>query len=168
MVAVSAQLPIALLLAACDPAEPLPFIEVGGGETRFEPLAEGQPHTIVHGPQGGWHMLGSVRTHGFDEIVSIRFVIEAVEMDGAVVSDQYYRVQCIEDPDDPDALYYPGLYGYLDVEALAQGELDTPPELLSYQQVRLQMIVDDTLGHQAQASVQVQAEPDPDDLDMVP
>ena len=61
---------LSLLLVACsgDPkdGEPTipdlpPKIEIGTGETAFEPLEDGDTIYIVYGPQGGYHFNGSLR-----------------------------------------------------------------------------------------------------------
>ena len=42
------------------------FVELGEGDTSFTPKAEGDTFTLVHGPQGGWHIdvAGSVSGTG--------------------------------------------------------------------------------------------------------
>src|SRR6185436_3266908 len=35
--------------------------DIGTGEYEWVDLSEGDDVTMVHGPQGGWHILGSVR-----------------------------------------------------------------------------------------------------------
>jgi hypothetical protein len=61
--------PVSRLLAcglalACAEAEPA--IELGTGEIEFEPLSDGGEIEVVRGPQGGYHLLGSVRVAGID------------------------------------------------------------------------------------------------------
>ncbi len=53
---------VALLLASCEPAEPA--VELGTGLYAFEPLVEGEPIEVVFGPQGGYHLEGSIRVQG--------------------------------------------------------------------------------------------------------
>ncbi len=151
-----------------DPIEPTVAVTIGGGESSWEPLDDGSELTMVHGPQGGWHMLGSVRTQGMDAIIAVEYVITADEHDGAVISDNFYRVQSLTDPDDETVHTYPGMYGYLTVDELADGELDTPPELLSWQDVTLTMTVTDDSGRTASDTLQVVAAPDEEDLHLVP
>lgn len=43
-----------------------PAVELGTGTTAFAPLAEGDEVAIVQGPQGGYHLDGSVRATGVD------------------------------------------------------------------------------------------------------
>jgi hypothetical protein len=61
---------LALLASACgEPAPPEPFegtLEIGTGETAFEPLSEEQEVPLVFGPQGGHHVWISFRVTGFD------------------------------------------------------------------------------------------------------
>lgn len=60
-------LAIATLTAACtdDPCtQGAGVAELGTGESVFEPLADGADLPFVRGPQGGWHVLGSVRVRG--------------------------------------------------------------------------------------------------------
>lgn len=39
-----------------------PAVELGTGELAFVPLADGDELDVIFGPQGGYHVLGSVRT----------------------------------------------------------------------------------------------------------
>lgn len=60
---------VVLLFAGCaeEPSPPLePAVEVGSGELAFASLVDGGEILVVHGPQGGYHLVGSVRARGFD------------------------------------------------------------------------------------------------------
>ena len=138
-----------------------PEIEIGSGEGEWISLSEGDAVTMVHGPQGGWHMLGSVWATNVEQIVEIDFII-TVEETGAVVSDNDYRVALV--PEGECAGYFPGMYGYLAVSDIAEGELDTPPELLAYKTLIMSMTVTDIDGRTAYAERTVLAEPDPVDV----
>ena len=96
-----------------------PQVSVGTGDDSFVPLEEGDPVMMVHGPQGGWHMLGSVQVAHTTEVVNIRFVIDT--LDGVVVADNNLNVLLISE-EVPAACR---MYAYLSVEDLAQGDLDT-------------------------------------------
>lgn len=52
-----------LLLAACQGT---PRVELGTGELDFEALTPGQEIEVIRGPQGGYHLLASVRTQNLD------------------------------------------------------------------------------------------------------
>jgi hypothetical protein len=146
----------------CEEEELL--VEVGTGDLEFEPLEDGAPVTMVHGPQGGWHMLGSVQVGQTEPIVRVHYTIETVET-GVIIADNTYQVQLVSTGECGG--YFPGMYGYLDVTDLAVGEADTPPELLAYDAVRMAMSVEDTRGRLGSATIEVIATPDPADLDML-
>lgn len=62
---------IALVLLGCGPPpEPgdagPPALTLGTGDTTFEMLTEGGDIELVHGPQGGWHVVVAARFSGFD------------------------------------------------------------------------------------------------------
>ena len=135
-----------LFLFACTPsvddtagllcAGLAPSLVVGTGEREFETLDEGDEVIMVHGPQGGWHMLGSIQLFNTSPIVEIDFTITDIQS-GAVVSSNYYRVGLLME-DDCNG-YYPGMYGYLNVQDLVQEEMDTPPELLGGHELEMEM-----------------------------
>jgi len=50
-------------LLACDPNLP-PAVEIGTGEITFVPIEDDDTLEIIQGPQGGFHLLTSVRVHG--------------------------------------------------------------------------------------------------------
>ncbi len=148
------------LAATCACAEAA--VEVGSGDTTYEALAEGSALTMVHGPQGGWHMLGGARFSNLYEIVSIHYTIE-IAADGTVISDNNYRVQMVMDGECTG--FYPGMYGYLDVTALEDGAADTPPELLGGVGLILRMEVTDLEGRITADTLGVVAALDPADVD---
>jgi hypothetical protein len=141
---------------ACEPAT----IEVGTGADAFEAVAEGDPVTMVHGPQGGWHVLGSARVANLAPIVAIHYTV-TVEPEGVLVSDNDYRVQMLADGACGGT--YPGMYGYLNVSALATGDADTPPELLAGRTLGLRMEATDVAGRAATDELSVVAALDPKD-----
>jgi hypothetical protein len=49
-----------------DPYTGPPELILGTGESSFESLTDGQNIYVVQGPQGGFHLFGSVRTRGID------------------------------------------------------------------------------------------------------
>lgn len=141
---------------ACD----APNVLVGGGNTAFAAVDDGDEATLVHGPQGGWHILGSVWLENLERLVTIHFTVTVIE-NATVVSDNLYRVQSVQV--DPCTGYYPGMYGYLDVAAMAQGDADTPPELLAGKELLIRMDVVDLEGRTAADELRVLAVRDPAD-----
>ena len=138
-----------------------PEIEIGGGESEWETVAAGDGVTMVHGPQGGWHMLGSVWTANVDQIIEIEFTI-TVKSTGAVVSDNSYRVAQVTEGE--CTAYFPGMFGYLSIDEIVDGEADTPPELLAYETMIMAMTVTDAEGRTASTTLEIIAVPDPVDL----
>ena len=117
-----------------------PSIELGQGEREFEDFEEPYESVMIHGPQGGWHILASLRIHGMMEIVEVHYTIEHLET-GTFVSDNIYRLAVVSDGDCSG--YYPGLYGYLSVSEMYEDDLDTPPELLGGDTLRIRLRVTD-------------------------
>lgn len=138
-----------------------PTVAVGGGATAYAPLHDGDDATIVHGPQGGWHVLASGRIANTLNVVTITYTIHVLP-EGTPVSWNQYRVQLV--PYDACTGDYPGMYGYLDVSAMADGDADTPPELLVGRELELTLAVEDADGHAATSSVTVIGQPDPSDV----
>lgn len=136
-------------------------VTIGTGEFVWEDLGDDAPLTMVHGPQGGWHMLGSARVCGTRSVVTIHFTITHDESE-TIVSDNTYRVALVSDPGGCCG-HYPGMYGFLGVQELAEGELNTPPELLACAPVTLKMEVTDSGGRQLVTTTSVTAVPDPAD-----
>lgn len=144
---------------ALDPCPPA--VEIGTGDEQWEDIATDAPLTMIHGPQGGWHMLASVRIGGAAPEVHVRYQI-LHPASGTLVSNNSYNLALAMEDDCEGT--YSGMYGYLDVTALEDGELNTPPELLAGESLVIRMEVDDALGHAATAEKTVTAVADPKDL----
>ncbi len=135
-------------------------VSVGGGDTTYEPLSDGDPAMIVHGPQGGWHLLASARVRNTLNRVTITYTAKVLPEETPISWNQYgvqlqEQGSCTGD--------YPGMYAYLDVSDLAEGEADTPPELLEGKEIQLRLQVEDEDGRAAEASVTVIGALDPAD-----
>ncbi|MBT8493344.1 MAG: hypothetical protein KJO07_09835 [Deltaproteobacteria bacterium] len=63
-------LALVVLLGCGGDDEPViegpPRVELGSGESSFEPLVDGDEIEVVLGPQGGYHLVGSARVGGID------------------------------------------------------------------------------------------------------
>jgi hypothetical protein len=136
-------------------------IEIGTGGASFETLGAGDPVMMVHGPQGGWHILGSIRTWNTTPIIRIAYDIRAVDEDTYISQNEYHVMLAM---DEECSGYYPGMYGYLDVSPLAAGGLNEPAELLSYSSVEMSMSIEDQDGQTSSDTILVTAIPDPQDV----
>jgi hypothetical protein len=147
-------------LAACEGTEPSAVI--GTGEYAWQDLSPGDEVTMVHGPQGGWHILGSVRIDDMSPNVEIHYTITDVPS-GLVVSDNEYFVQQV--PLSGCKGEVVGRYGYLNLyDDLVSGEADTPWELLACHELTLTMAIDDpNWDKSVEASLDAIAVPDPSD-----
>jgi len=56
----------ALGLAACPSGSEDPGVLLGTGEVEFETVGDGDTMQVIRGPQGGYHLLGSVLVKGME------------------------------------------------------------------------------------------------------
>ena len=129
---------------ASDPEacfETLPSAELGTGEGAFVPVANGDQVPVIHGSQGGNHILGSVRVHHMSPIVLVHYSL--TNKDAEVVSDQSYRILLVDEGD--CAASAVGLYGYLGFLGGGTGSEDAAV-LLLWTNVQMKIDVTDTEG----------------------
>ncbi|HNC96036.1 MAG TPA: hypothetical protein PKW90_07925 [Myxococcota bacterium] len=151
----------------CDPTtvEPVCSCEdatltIGDGEDLFTPLVAGQEVTIVHGPQGGWHVLASVQVANTSPYVVLEYKVHTLP-ELTQVSNNLYNIQlplwidCVGQLTD--------IFGYLEVSALVNGDLNTPPELLVGRDLRISMTLTDIYGRGASSTIDVVGKLDPMD-----
>jgi hypothetical protein len=157
-------------LAACageapepEPTACTPSARLGGGGQEFVALGEGDPVVMVHGPQGGWHIECGARFQGLVAPVELHWWITDLQTD-TTVSESWLQVQPWAVPGDACAGDFTGMFGFLDVSDLEQGDLDTPPELLDGALLRISLEADDAEGAGVDTHVQVVAQPDPADV----
>ena len=139
----------------CDVA---PAVYIGTGEEFFEPLSEGDQVPIIAGPQGGWHIWQSIETYNMGEVADTHLSITLAST-GAVVSEGKYLVGLLKDEELVCRNYFFGMFGFLDTDDLAYESCDTPPELLGYREVCLNVEVVDEFGVEASDSRCVLAVP---------
>jgi hypothetical protein len=138
-----------------------PVVVIGSSDHEFVPLDEGDPVVMVHGPQGGWHMLGSIQVFNSTQVVKVHFTITDLDS-GVVVVDNSYQVALVLEGECSG--YFPGMYGYLNIDELKDGDANTPPELLSYHTMRMYMEIVDRDEREGSAKLDVTAVPDPADI----
>jgi hypothetical protein len=82
-----------------DPCKPggLPSLEIGQGETAFAPLESGGSLELVHGPQGGVHVLVALHAEHIDASEELTAVLRGY-LDGEPVgaSYPYVNMRCNE------------------------------------------------------------------------
>jgi hypothetical protein len=130
------------------------------GRPTWTPMEEGSQQIMVHGPQGGWHVLAAAWVEHSDPIVELIYTVFAVDYD-TEVSYGDFRVMLVTAEE--CAGYYPAMYGILDVSSLANGEADTPPEILAGTTLRLHMTMIDQSGRTAEDERTIIAKLDPQD-----
>lgn len=140
-----------------------PTLAIGTGMESYEPVEEGADVQMVHGPQGGWHVLSAVQITNTRNVVEMVARVYDVETETPVTSELVYRVQLVNDGGCVGS--FPNMYLYLDVSALVDGERDTPPELLSCRQVRVSVCASDTGGRALCEEKVVRVLPDPADIE---
>ena len=106
-------------------------------------MPAGSDQTMVHGPQGGWHLLAAADVRNTESIVTLTLTVDWVAR-SARISSQLFRVLLVEHENCGG--YFPQMYAILDVAALVDGERDTPPELLAGETLRVELTAEDGAG----------------------
>lgn len=140
-----------------------PVAVLGTGELEFEPLADGDEIYVVLGPQGGYHLNGSVRVQGVapgnpDDLLdpdNPTTEFRAFAGDRRVDAGGASYTQGLDPAPDPYHGQMVGRRVILDI--LDDAELDGAA-------VRFEVTVTDVYGNSASASVMVTAVPHPNNL----
>lgn len=158
------------LAAGCpsgdDSADPLacdslpPAVSVGNGDTAHVPLQDGDPVTMVHGPQGGWHVWVSLAVTNLGPDLRIHITLEDLTRGDAMADLNYAMVAPA-----PDACVSTlvGLFGFLPYDDPGTPEDETPPDWRACDTFRICAEVSDDDGRSAHACVDAVAIPDPAD-----
>jgi len=144
----------------CGEGEPSAVI--GTGDQEFESLSAGDPVTMVHGPQGGWHILGSLRARHIHPVVDISYTIQS-PFHSETVSMNNYRVLLTEGDDCTGTFL--GMYGYLIGLPGEDFENIYIPDLLGGHTLELRMDIRDLNGVELTSTVEILAELDPIDIE---
>jgi hypothetical protein len=172
-----------LVLAACDSGpgdsdtesgavgcfDQAPTVTIGGsgvdaeGRPTWTPMDEGSEQVMVHGPQGGWHLLASADVHAMEQIVTLVYTVEWPARGDVELSRGSFRVMLVADESGCGGVYA-GMLGVLDVSELVDGEANTPPELLAGETLRIRITATDGEGREAADTRSVIAALDPADL----
>jgi hypothetical protein len=143
---------LALVVGACGTASETtavdagpvaaPELQLGTGKDSFEPLAEGQTVELIHGPQGGWHIWGSLRARGLASPLTVVYAVALADT-GEVLSSTTYEIEPLAAG---SWSLWAGLIGYV-----------PEPERVAKQPVALSMQVTDARGVQLGATQRVVA-----------
>jgi hypothetical protein len=134
------------------------------GRPTWTEMPEGSEQTMVHGPQGGWHVLASADVRSMDEIVTLVYTITWPARGDVELSRGQFRVMLVANEEDCGGVYA-GMYGVLDVTGLEEGDADTPPELLAGEALDIRLEAVDESGRVATDTRSIRARLDPADVD---
>ncbi|GEM_PF-1032804 len=141
-------------------------VTLGNGESCHEAFPDEGCVTMVHGPQGGWHIWLSFETQTFRNVISYEIDVVDVASGLSLLKDDADSARVAVLPSDDECVYtYPGVFGYLNqISELPGFELDaddTPPELLCHNELELSITVTDTDGREATTTHRALASGDP-------
>jgi hypothetical protein len=139
-----------------------PSIAIGTGRASFEPLSNGDGIEMTYGPQGGWHIWGSIQATNTRDVIRVQFEAIDIESNETVV-DVTHQVALAMENDCTGS--YTGMYGFLKLDGLVSGELDTPPELICGHLLEIRMTVSDSGGRLITKTVETVTTPDPVDVE---
>lgn len=166
-----------VLLAGCAGDGTLPTescedpdmtLVLGTGASGFEGLSEGDPVTLVHGPQGGWHIEVSGQVAHTSQEVAILPTITVVSSGDQIAGDQNQNLMALSSFDDASCSGE-----FFGVNALVGDPYpgDALPERcyicdLAGELLELSITVEDfNSGDTVTESIQVIVEPDPNDVE---
>jgi len=141
-------------------------VELGNGESCHEAFPEEGCVTMVHGPQGGWHIWLSFQTQTFRNVVSYEIDIVDVESGLSLIKDDADSARVAVLPSEDECVHtYPGVFGYLnqltELPDFVLDGADTPPELLCHKELDLSITVTDTDGREVTSTHRALASGDP-------
>ncbi len=154
--------PVGFIEEACCARDP--EVELGVGEGCHEPLSEEGCVTMVHGPQGGWHIWFSFQTTTFRNVVSYEIDIVDVESGESLLKDDADSARVAVLATEDECVHtYPGVFGYLNQLSNLPDytPTSTPPELLCHKELELSITVTDTDGREITVTERALASGDP-------
>ncbi len=152
--------------SSCE--DPDMTLTLGTGADSYVALAEGDPVTLVHGPQGGWHIEVSGQVAHTSQEVAILPTITVVSSGDQIAGDQNQNLMALSNFDDASCSGE-----FFGVNALVGDPHpeDTLPEScyicsLAGELLDLSITVEDfNSGDSVTETVQVIVEPDPGDVE---
>ena len=137
-------------------------VEIGNGERCHQSFPEEGCVTMVHGPQGGWHIWISM------ELQTFSYEIDIIDVESGVslLKDDADSARVAVLPSEDECIHtYPSVFGYLNqLTELPNYEVNvatTPPQLLCHNEVEVSITVTDTDGREYSSSHRALASGDP-------
>ena len=115
---------------------------------------------MVHGPQGGWHLLTAVQLHNVRSVVQLE--AQAFIDDVPITGLQRYHVPLTSVA--PCTAVLTDLYLYLSVTEWADDAADTPPALFSCKDTDVDVCASDSDGRRVCERLSARILPDPMDV----
>lgn len=143
-----------------------PSVEIGNGEAAHSPVADGAVVTMVHGPQGGWHVWYSFEAYNFGEIVTFEITGEDTNK-GITVIDETTSQALVADTDATCGGVAYGAFGYLALDNPKTADVDeSPPAYLTGDEMIMHVTVTDISDTTLTAEDEVSVTLACDDLDV--
>ena len=151
--------------AACEP-EPAgpcgvdaPWAQLMRGDDPDVELVDGEGIVMVHGPQGGWHVEFGIRAKDPDPWVLFDVTVDAPQ--GRIVDNHYDLKLAAHDGCNG---WRTELFGFIGIRDIAEYEGQTPPDLLTGEELHMRLSMTTSLGSVTD-EVTLIAEPDPRDVE---
>ncbi len=137
-------------------------LSIGVGTESFEPIGEGDSLELVHGSQGGWHIVTALELYQAPETVSFSVTGYDAETGTRICQQGDAPLTGWVEPIDTCRGALLNIYCYLleDLGPLVYGECDTPPELLPGRAITLIAEIGDDAGRSASAEVDAAIAPE--------
>lgn len=160
----SGVIPVGTMVEECCAREST--VVLGNGESCHLPFPDEACATMVHGPQGGWHIWLSFENQSFRNVVSYQIGIVDVATGVSLLKDDADSSRVAVLPTDDECVHtYPGIFGYLnqltELPDYVAGAADTPPELICHKELELSITITDTDGRDVTTTQRVFASGDP-------
>jgi hypothetical protein len=141
-------------------------VAIGNGESCHDAFPTEGCVTMVHGPQGGWHIWISFETQTFRNVVAYEIDIVDVASGESLIKDDADSARVAILPSEDECVYsYPGIFGYLNQLSNLPGfefdADDTPPELLCNSELDISITITDTDGREVTSTHRAIASGDP-------
>ena len=145
---------------ACSTTDP--SVQVGNGEFAHEAVEVGEVVTMIHGPQGGWHVWYSFQSYNFGPTVTFTVTGEDRATAGLLVNETLNQALVITgDPVCAGDAW--GVTGYLPLDdAKTEGDESPPAYLVGHQMVMgvtVTDLTDATITAQDEVTVTLACDP---------